>query len=338
MSLQELVAKMASKPYTIKMGTKNLAKRFHAEEEMVKEARVAAKQKLAEKEDPEKKEDVSEHMFTRNNPTKSTTGSRNGFPKILLYDLEKSPIEAYAWGINKQRLNMSQIKTDWFLLAWSAKWLYSADVMGDRITGEEALRRDDSRITKSLWELIDQADIIIGYNCKFADIPWMNTAFIKNGLNPPRSYQVIDPYDTAKKVFGFTCNKLDYVARYFGFETKMDTDMELWKACCCGDEAALQYMSDYNKKDSAILEEVYLRLRPWMKNHPNITNFLEGSEYACSYCGSDDLEEIPGKYYCTSVSRYKLYRCKDCGAIVRGRENLNVKGMKKMVGIVSPAR
>ena len=88
-----------------------------------------------------------------------------------------------------------------------------------------------------------------------------------------------------------------------------------------GDKEALNYMLKYNKKDVTILEEIYLKLRPWIKNHPNMGN-LAGDKEACASCGSSNISLIKGKYYYTNVSKYPLYRCKDCGAISRGRHSI----------------
>lgn len=322
MDLQELINVMVQKPYTIKMGAGNLARRYHADRDVVNEAREAAKEQLGY-------------------PAISHTSlaiSGKKFPKILIFDTETAPMRAYVWRRWKETISLDQTISEWFMLAWSAKWLYDGQVMGDRLTGEEALREDDSRIMRSLRNLIDEADIVIAHNGEKADVPWMNTRFILNGLNPPKPYVLIDTLKVVKKQFGFSSNKLDALAGYFGFEHKMDTNFDLWKRCSEGDDEALEYMGEYNKKDTAILEEVYLRLRPWIKGHPNIGNYLEGSEPVCSQCGSDDLEEIEGQFYYTSVSKYKLYRCQKCGAVVRGRVNLNMKGMKKYIGAVPVAR
>ena len=160
----------------------------------------------------------------------------------------------------------------------------------------------------------------------------MNTRFILNGLNPPSSYKVIDTLEVARKEFKFSSNKLDALAGYFNIPHKMDTNFQLWKDCLNGNEEALKYMSDYNIKDVQILEEVYIQLRPWIKNHPNCGNLLSSTVPICSICSSKKLEPIFDKYYYTTVGKYQLYRCKDCGAISRGRVNLN-KGINNITSV-----
>ena len=81
-----------------------------------------------------------------------------------------------------------------------------------------------------------------------------------------------------------------------------------------------------------ILEEVYLRMRPWITGHPNIGNILSSVKPSCSICGSSNLIKLEGEYYYTSVGKYELFKCVDCGAISRGRKNLNV-GVNKIVPV-----
>lgn len=302
MLINDIVNLMIKKPYLLEMGKGKLAKRFKCTPEDIVKARREAKE------------------FTRK------------VPKILIFDLETAPMSAWVWGRWNQNISLEATISEWFILCWSAKWLYSDDVISCRLTSEEALNEDDSRIVKELWKLINGADIVIAHNAKGADIKWMNTRFIMNELAPPKPYHIIDTLEVAKKNFGFSSNKLDALAGYFGIPHKMDTNFKLWKDCMNGDEEALKYMEEYNRLDVDILEQVYIVLRPWIKNHPNCGNLLTSNIPICSICASKKLELIPDKYYYTSVGKYNLYRCKDCGSISRGRVNLN-KGKTEIVAI-----
>ena len=113
------------------------------------------------------------------------------------------------------------------MLSWSAKWLDSNETFSAVLTPEEALHEDDTRIVKDLWILLDEADVVIAHNGKKFDVPKCNARFIVAGLAPPSFYKQIDTLDIAKKQFGFSSNKLDALAGYFGFKTKLDTSFEL---------------------------------------------------------------------------------------------------------------
>lgn len=302
MLFEEIVKLMIKKPYLLEMGKGKLSKMFKCTPDDIVKAKRDARE------------------FTRK------------VPKILIFDLETAPMAAYVWGRWNQNINLEATISEWFVLCWSAKWLYSDDIITDRLTSEEAINEDDSRIIKHLWTLINEADIVIAHNAKQADVKWMNSRFILCGLAPPKPYHIIDTLEVAKKNFGFSSNKLDALADYFGIEHKLGTDFKLWKDARNGDEDSLKYMSSYNAKDVEILEQVYIIMRPWIKNHPNCGNLLSSTEPICSICSSKKLELIPDKYYYTSIGKYNLYRCKDCGSISRGRVNLN-KGVNTVVAV-----
>ena len=290
MTVEQLVELFREKPYLPIMGAGKLSKRLHCSKSDIYEAR---------------------RIFRQGKPRK--------MPKVLIFDTETAPMSAYVWGLWKENIAWDHVQTQWFFLCWSAKWLYSTECESDCLTPEEAIAQDDSRITRHLWELVNEADIVVAHNGRRADIPWMNTRFIMNGLTPPSPYKVVDTLEVAKRTFGFSSNKLDALAGYFGFPHKLKTTFELWESCYKGDAEALQKMLEYNVMDTCILEDVYLKLRPWIASHPNMNNLSDSEEMTCCKCNSLDLVEIPGKYYYTTTQKYKVYRCKECGAITRSR-------------------
>lgn len=249
--------------------------------------------------------------------------------KILIFDLETSPLESYIWSLWNQNIghNLDMLKSDWFILTWSAKWLFEDDVMSDKLTKKEALDQNDSRIVKNLWKLMDEADIIIAHNALKFDVKKMNSRFILNGLNPPSNYEVIDTLVHARKKFAMSSNKLDYLADILGVGRKVQHEgFNLWKKCKQGDEEALLEMSRYNDGDVTLLEEVYLKLRPWIKPHPNIGLYAENDIQVCPSCGSDNLKW--GGIYRTYVNEYTTCRCGNCGAESRSRKAIMTESRK----------
>ena len=67
--------------------------------------------------------------------------NENKTPRILLMDIETAPLEVYSWGIRKQHLGHFQIKEEWFILSWAAKWLLEDGVYSDCVTPEEEIGR-----------------------------------------------------------------------------------------------------------------------------------------------------------------------------------------------------
>lgn len=293
MNIKEIVEYFKKRPYAIKQGAGFLSRRLRCRKEDIIEAR-----NILYKEGKERK-----------------------IPRILIFDIETAPMKAYVWKRWKENISLDQTISEWFMIAWSAKWLYCKSTMGEVLTPEEILKEDDSRITKDLWALINEADIVVTHNGNNFDIPKMNSRFIMHGLPPTKPYFSVDTYRVAKRQFGFSSNKLEALARYFGLAGKLDTDFELWKKCLEGNEEALNYMLEYNKQDVIVLEEVYLKLLPWIKGHPNM-NMFNDDMVVCTNCGSGDVEVLEGEYYYTQVNKYQLLRCKHCGAIFRSRGSI----------------
>lgn len=254
-------------------------------------------------------------------------------PKVLIFDIETSPLKAFVWqkSIWKANVGADQILSEWFMLCWSAKWLFSDKVMSDRLTGRESKDEDDSRIVKSLWKLLDEADIVIAHNGDSFDVPNMNTRFVVHNIPPTSPYQTIDTRLVAKRQFGFTHNSLNGLAKVFGFNVKIETNFDLWKRCIDGDDKALAYMEEYNIHDVELLEEVYMKLRPWIKGHPNLGLYVETDRPVCPNCGNTDIKWTE-KYYYTQTGKYRTFRCK-CGAFGRARKTSLDKRVSKNLAV-----
>ena len=239
--------------------------------------------------------------------------------KILIFDIETTPILAFTWGVWQQNIPYTFIEQDWHLLSWAAKWLFDSEIMSDVLTPREAKKHDDLRATKSMWTLLDEADIVVAHNAKGFDVKKLNTRFIYHGLTPPSHYHIIDTLTIARSVFKFTSNKLDSINDILGLDKKIETEFELWRQCYYGNKEALHDMEVYNIHDVLILEEAYLKIRPWIKNHPNVNVYGDMDKQRCKNCASDRL--CPNGEYTTPLSVYNSFRCENCGALNRNRTN-----------------
>src|ERR1700676_4487680 len=123
-------------------------------------------------------------------------------PKILLLDIETIPILAYVWGLWENNVGLSQIERDWSILSWSAKWLDSNKIMYQDQRNVKDIS-NDKKLLQGIWNLIDQADILITQNGKSFDIKKLNARFIMNGMKPPSGFKHIDTKRLANKYFAF---------------------------------------------------------------------------------------------------------------------------------------
>jgi len=246
-------------------------------------------------------------------------------PKILIVDIETSPIEAYVWGLWDNNVSLNQIVKDWQIISFAAKWLDEKEVIQVDVS-----RQTERRLLNHLWQLLDEADIVIGQNSKQFDIKKINARFIQHKMTPPSSFQQIDTKLLAKKYFGFTSNSLEYMSdklckKYKKLKHKKFPGMELWTECLKGNKAAWKAMAEYNIFDVLATEELYKKLAPWGTGIN--FNVYYGDEDAKCTCGSTDFRK--NGYMYTSVGKFQRYYCKKCGAELRTRQNLNKN--KKML-------
>lgn len=241
-------------------------------------------------------------------------------PKVLLFDIETAPVMGYVWSLWKQNVGLNQIVSDWYMLSWSAKWLGSDTVMYQDIRGKG---EDDTSILKGLSALLGEADWVITHNGDSFDLPKVRARMLLQGLEPFSPVKSIDTCKAAKKAFKFTSNKLEYLADKLAPEhAKSRHDkfpgFELWTECLADNTEAWDEMQEYNMQDVDSLEAVYLKLRPWMPQHPNFALYTETTEEQCNCCGSTDLKET-GKFYYTNLSKFELVKCVGCGTWKRRR-------------------
>lgn len=227
--------------------------------------------------------------------------------KILLWDIETSPLVVTTWDLWPRSISHKNIQEEWNII--TAAWKWYGEKRVHAVAVDPAKPRDDKAVITALHAALSEADVIVAhYGDKF-DFPKFKARALFHGLPPLRPVKTIDTKKVASKFFKFTCNRLDYLGRFLGLGQKIDTDYELWQSVMAGDAKALARMVRYNKQDVVLLEEVYERLRPAMDNHPN--EALYGDVACCPVCGSQKFIKEGLKYNRTRAMQQ--YRCKADG-------------------------
>jgi len=253
----------------------------------------------------------------------------NNGPRVLLIDVETAPILAYVWSLWDERVGLNQVKSDWYLLSWSAKWLDADEVMYADQRGKKNLE-DDKPLLESVWKLLDEADIVISQNGIAFDSKKLNSRFILNGMQPPSSYKQIDTLQIAKKHFGFTSNKLEYMSDKLCVKYKKQVHrkfagFELWRECLAGNKKAWIEMEKYNRYDVLALEELYHRLIPWT-NSIDFNLYSSDGSTKCK-CGSKDF--VKRGFFYSPTGKFQRYRCNKCGNETRSKTNLLTADKRK---------
>ena len=243
-------------------------------------------------------------------------------PKVLLLDIETSPILSHVWGLFDQNVGLNQIKSDWHLLSWAAKWLDDKKIMYQDQRSQKNIE-DDSKILKGIWSLLNEADIVITQNGISFDCKKLNARFVLNGMSPPSSYRHIDTLRLAKKHFAFTSNKLEFMTsklctKYKKQQHKKYPGFELWSECLKGNKSAWREMEKYNKYDVLALEELYHKLQPW-DNTIDFSVYSDDLNSVCQ-CGNDIFYRDGFSY--TAGGKYQRYECSKCRAKTQDKVNL----------------
>ena len=255
---------------------------------------------------------ISSHPHCFNPDGTVKTNDRMSSTKVLILDVETLPILGYSWGVWNQNIYPNQVVKDWCILSYSAKWLGDDRIISDVLTPKEAELRDDKRIVTAFWNLLNSASVTVSHNGKRFDLRKVNARFWKNGLHRPASYKIIDTLTSARSIFGLTYNKLDFIAKFIGADEKIETNFELWRGCDLGDKESLKQMKEYNEQDVFTLEEIYMRMREWIPNHPDL-GVYQNLSGVCPVCLCDKFSVIGT--YVTKKKQFNEYRCSQCSSI-----------------------
>lgn len=271
----------------------------------------------------------SDYYVYRNsyeNPTLERTRSyevEESNMKILLLDIETRPNVVYAWDLFKITVGVNQIIETGDIMCLSAKWLGSPETMFFSEWGDGR-----EKMVQAAWNLLDEADAVIHYYGSRFDIPWLYRTFLENGLTPPSPFKQVDLKNAVAKTFKFTSNKLQHISKELGLEGKMEHEgFDLWTKCIKRDPDALVRMEAYNRRDTELLEELYLILLPWIPNLPS--RHLYDGNGGCPTCGKDALVEAGIAY--TKVSRYFQWRCESCSSFFRSSRRIDGVQLQQVV-------
>ena len=237
--------------------------------------------------------------------------------RVLIIDVETKPALGYIWKMFDNNLGLNQLVDSGGLLCFAAKWAGEDEVMFDSVW-----RNGMEGMLQNIWELLDEADVVVGWNSDRFDVGHINAHFAMHNMSPPSPYKKQDLLKSVRRHMKFLSNKLDYVAQALGVGRKLETGgFELWLDVMAGKREAQRIMQEYNEQDVLLTEQVYDRLLPWL---PQVLTPKHGM--TCT-CGSTHIQERG--YAKTIANLYKRYQCQSCGAWLKSiiAEKLDKKSM-----------
>jgi hypothetical protein len=238
-------------------------------------------------------------------------------PRVILWDVETSHnLVAVFQLANQDWIQPENIIQERHLICGSWKVLGERDIDSVSLLDDpKTFKRDphnDYYVCKKLHEMLMSADAIVHHNGNKFDIKFVETRLLMHGFSPLPPIVMIDTYQVAKNRFLFNSNKLDYLGQYLGVGRKKPTTNGLWLRVLNGDKSAIEDMVAYNKQDVALLERVFMKLKPYIANHLNRQLF---GKTGCPRCGSSKVQSR-GMHRAITRS-YRRFQCQTCGGWFR---------------------
>jgi uncharacterized protein YprB with RNaseH-like and TPR domain/rubredoxin len=228
--------------------------------------------------------------------------------KVLFFDVETSPLLGYSWRMYDSSLLKVVEGRRVLSVAW--KW------QGKAAEAHSLRTRTEEQLLRDIYKQLENADVVVSHNGDKFDHRVLNASFVKHGFRPVKPPVSIDTLKAARTYFSFTSNRLGDLGEYFGFGNKVQTGgVQLWLRCLAGETAAFRQMERYNKHDVLLLEKIYNKLKPWIRNHPDLVKLtakqVVREAVACPTCGSKHTQRR-GRW-ATVASVSARHQCQDCG-------------------------
>lgn len=238
----------------------------------------------------------------------------NGDERILLYDLEISPI--LAWVYDMYDANVIAVERPKYIMSFAYKWMGEPDIHVLAQPDYDRYRRDkynDKSVVDALWDVLDEADIVVAHNASAFDNKVAMARFMYHGLTPPSPFKTVDTLTVARRTFKFGANSLAFLCEQLNIGSKSTVKHhDLWHRCVDGDMEAWALLKEYNKRDVEMLDELYAMLLPYMSNHPVV------SASGCPKCGSSFVQYRGVQR--SKTNTYRRVHCQQCGAWSRERK------------------
>jgi DNA polymerase III epsilon subunit-like protein len=214
-------------------------------------------------------------------------------------------MQVASFSLRPDYISHDNILEDWYILCAAWKWQGEKKIYGEVSQGAH----DDKNVVEALREAIIEADELVYHNGRKFDWKKLNTRVVLNGIAPMMKPREVDTLIQVRKHFGFTSNRLDYIGKVLGVGGKLHTGNDLWLKALRRDEQALKDMFKYCKRDVQVLEDVYLKLAPYIDVGYN-KNIDSLDVLRCPSCRSDHYQHRGHAY--TKTGRYKRYQCQKC--------------------------
>jgi uncharacterized protein YprB with RNaseH-like and TPR domain len=235
--------------------------------------------------------------------------------KRLFFDIETSFNIGvfFSTGYNLN-INPEQIVKERAIICISYKWEGENEIYN--ITWDE--NQCDKKLLEKFITILNESDEAIAHNGDRFDIKWLRTRCLYHNIPMFPQYQTLDTLKMARSNFYFNSNKIDYIAKFLGIEGKLPhSGLDMWKKICLhNDKEELQNMINYCNQDVKILEEVYNKMKNYIKPKTHFGVLEDKEKFTCPECGNHDSKLIRTRTTAAGAIR-KQMKCnnKNCNTV-----------------------
>lgn len=233
-------------------------------------------------------------------------------PKILVYDIETTPVLAWIWRCGDQVVRHSQLHEKYNqtkIICVTYRWLHEKK---SKALVFDIRRQCDKKVLKDFSKLANEADIILGKNNTKFDDKHINFRIFQHGLPPIHDLRrkSDDLERWMRSTFNMQSYALDYFSKLCTGEGKIAMYMEDWiDIVLHKDKKKLDKMVEYGLKDVddtvALIEEV----QPYVIPKHNRAAFA--GDLCCTNCGSKKIKKN-GTRIVGNIRKQAFY-CNDHG-------------------------
>jgi uncharacterized protein YprB with RNaseH-like and TPR domain len=176
--------------------------------------------------------------------------------RICFFDIETTNLNAF----------MGRVLTCGFL-DLNAKEPYV--FRGDEPKYKSRSQLDDSKLVKAIKEELSTYNMIVGWNSKLFDVPFINARLAKSDQQPVKSQFHLDlMYYSTGAAMRIGSRKLDNVSKFLlpNEEQKTAISWEDWGLAGIGDKKGMDQVVKHNLADLIVTRNVYWKLLPYVAN------------------------------------------------------------------------
>lgn len=144
-------------------------------------------------------------------------------------------------------------------------WTWRADAKSFR---NRKNRIDDSKLAVAIRNRLEEFDMVVGWNSKLFDIPFLNARLAQAGHRPFHPHFNLDlMWYAGGSSLRIGSKKLDNVQKFFGLsEEKTPIAWKDWQNAAAGDKAAMDQVVLHCEADVRVLREAYWKLLPYVSS------------------------------------------------------------------------